>query len=135
MGETEVASHIASRDLACFVTDYDFNSLSCETLRATHEPFFKIIRAAQPTLPVVFVTHPFYSEPTENDLARIAIIRETYENALAAGDKNIRFVNSGEFFTSDMRDLYAVDNLHPNDLGQFSMACEILPAVRGLLGK
>ena len=135
MGETEVASHIDSRDLACFVMDYDFNSLSCETLRATHEPFFKIIRAAQPTLPVVFVTHPFYSEPTENDLARIAIIRETYENALAAGDKNIRFVNSGEFFTSDMRDLYAVDNLHPNDLGQFSMACEILPAVRGLLGK
>ncbi len=130
MGELAVADHIASRELACFVMDYDYNSPTVESLKATHEPFFKRIREIQPELPVVFVTHPYYSEPTENDLARVAVVGETYENALANGDKNVYFVDSASFFTKEMRDLYSVDNLHPNDLGQFSMAETIFPAVK-----
>ncbi len=131
MGELAVAEHIASRKLACFVMDYDFNSPTVETLTHTHEPFFKRIREIQPNLPVVFVTHPFYSAaPDENDLARFAVVRKTYENALAAGDKNVYFVDSRDFFEEEMRDLYAVDLLHPNDLGQFSMAKVIYPAVK-----
>ncbi len=130
MGELAVAEHIASRELSCFVMDYDYNSPSVETLQDTHEPFFKCIRERQPDLPVVFVTHPFYDDPTEDDLARIAVVRKTYENALASGDKNVYFVNSCDFFTKEMRDLYAVDFLHPNDLGQFSMAETIFPVVK-----
>lgn len=130
MGELEVADWIASRDLACFVMDYDYNSPTVETLKATHEPFFKRIRMHKPELPVVLVTHPYYAEPTENDLARVAVVKETYENALANGDKNVYFVDSASFFTKEMRDLYSVDNLHPNDLGQFSMAEAIFPAVK-----
>ncbi len=129
MGELSVAEHIATRKLSCFVMDYDYNSPSAETLRDTHEPFFKVIRAAQPELPVVFVTHPFYAEPTKGDLERISIVRQTYENAKENGDKNVYFVDSRDFFTKDLRDLYAVDNLHPNDLGQFSMAQHIAKAV------
>ncbi len=135
MGELSVAEHIASRDLACFVMDYDYNSPSAETLQATHEPFFKLIRAAQPELPVVFVTHPFYDKPDANDINRIAIVRKTYENAIKAGDKNVYFVDSSAFFSDEMRDLYAVDYLHPNDLGQFSMAKTIFPAVKKAISK
>ena len=133
MGELEVARCIASRDISCFVMDYDYNSPSAETLKATHEPFFREIRAAKPELPVVFVTHPYYSDPTENDLARVAVVKETYEKALANGDNNVYFVDSASFFTKEMRDLYSVDNLHPNDLGQFSMAEAIFPAVKKAL--
>lgn len=130
MGELTVAEHIASRNLACFVMDYDYNAPSLEHLKETHEPFFKRIREIQPNLPVVFVTHPYYSAPNENDLKRIATVKETYENALANGDENVYFVDSSKFFTKEMRDLYSVDNLHPNDLGQFSMAEVIYPVVK-----
>lgn len=130
MGELAVADHIASRSLACFVMDYDFNSPSVEHLKATHEPFFKRIRERQPNLPVVFVTHPYYYKASENDLARVAVVKQTYENALAAGDKNVYFVDSAKFFTKEMRDLFAVDILHPNDLGQYSMAETIFPVVK-----
>lgn len=130
MGETAVAEHIASRELACFVMDYDYNSPSLEHLESTHEPFFKTIREAQPELPVVFVTHPFYSDITSGDKKRIEIVKKTYENARKNGDKNVYFVDSSDFFTKEMRDLYAVDNLHPNDLGQFSMAEIIFPYVK-----
>ncbi len=130
MGEIEVAEHIASRELSCFVMDYDYNSPSLEHLESTHEPFFKKIREKQPELPVVFVTHPFYDDITIGDKQRIETVRKTYENARDNGDKNVYFVNSADFFTKEMRDLYAVDNLHPNDLGQFSMAETIFPAVK-----
>lgn len=134
MGELSVADHIASRDLACFVMDYDYNSPSVEHLESTHEPFFKYIRERNPELPVVFVTHPFYGEKTEYDQQRFDVVRKTYENALAAGDKNVYFVDSSDFFTPEMRDLYAVDYLHPNDLGQFSMAETIYPVVKKAIG-
>lgn len=130
MGELAVAEHIASRDLGCFVMDYDYNSPSLEHLEATHEPFFKRIREIQPELPIVFVTHPFYSDPTDGDKARIKIVKKTYENARENGDKNVYFVDSSDFFTKEMRDLYAVDYLHPNDLGQFSMAEHIYAVVK-----
>lgn len=130
MGELAVAEHIASRELSCFVMDYDYNSPSNEHLESTHEAFFKKIREKQPELPVVFVTHPFFDEMTRRDKQRIEIIKNTYDNARRDGDKNVYFVNSADFFTKEMRDLYAVDNLHPNDLGQFSMAEIIFPSVK-----
>ncbi|MBO4277247.1 MAG: hypothetical protein J5925_02470 [Clostridia bacterium] len=135
MGELVVADYIAHCELSCFVMDYDYNAPTVEHLAATHEPFFKHIRAIQPELPVVFVTHPYYSEPTETDLARVAVVKKTYENALAAGDKNVAFVDSALFFTKEMRDLYAVDYLHPNDLGQMDMAQKIFPAVKKFVVK
>ncbi len=135
MGELSVARHIATRDLACFVMDYDYNSPNAEHLERTHEPFFKLIREKHPDLPVVFVTHPFYSKPTEDDIERIMIVRQTYENAKQNGDENVYFVDSSKYFTPEMRDLYAVDNLHPNDLGHFSMAETIFPAVKKAISK
>ena len=130
MGELCVAEHIASRDLACFVMDYDYNAPDVAHLQATHEPFFKLIREKNPNLPVVFVTHPYFETRNDEDEARIAVVRKTYENALNAGDKNVYFVDSKAFFSDEMRDLYAVDHLHPNDLGQFSMAQAIFPVVK-----
>ena len=135
MGELPVADYIGRCELSCFVMDYDYNAPTVEHLKATHEPFFKRIRELQPDLPVVFVTHPFYSDPNQTDLDRIAVVKNTYDNAVAAGDKNVAFVDSRVFFTKDMRDLYAVDNLHPNDLGQMDMAQKIFPFVKKLINK
>lgn len=135
MGEKEVAEYIASCEMSCFVMDYDYNSPSVEHLRSTHEPFFRIIRDNNPDLPVVFVTHPFYAKKTDDDEARIKVVRQTYKNAVSAGDKKVWFVDSSDFFDDDMRDMFTVDNLHPNDLGQMAMAMEIFPAVKKAVSK
>lgn len=130
MGELAVAEHIASRDLACFVMDYDYNAPSHEHLAETHEKFFQLVREKNPELPIVIVTHPtFNPEPNDFDEKRFDIVKKTYKNAKANGDKNVYFVDSSDFFPKEMRDLYTVDNLHPNDLGQFLMAKSIFPMV------
>ncbi len=133
LGELPVAEHIASRELACFVMDYDFNAPDVAHLEATHEPFFKLFRERNPKTPVVFVTHPFLEEIKESDKVRMAVVRKTYENALAAGDENVYFVDSSAYFSPEMRDLYSVDFLHPNDLGQLSMAEVIFPTLKKAL--
>lgn len=135
LGELVVAEYIASRPMSCFVMDYDYNAPSVDHLRETHRPFYELIRKARPDLPIVFVTHPYYFERTKADEERISVVRDTYEYALSKGDKLVRFVDSGSFFTKEMRDLYAVDILHPNDLGQMSMAEAIYPVVKELLVK
>ena len=55
-GEEVIARYIASLDMSLFVYDYDYNAPSVEHLQATHEPFFRIIREAQPELPVVMIS-------------------------------------------------------------------------------
>lgn len=135
MGEQSVAEYIGTRKISAFVMDYDFNSPTAETLQQTHEPFFKTVRRAHPDVPVIFVTHPYYYKESENDAKRKSVIRTTYENALKSGDKNVYFVDSETFFPLEMRDLYAVDILHPNDLGQFMMAKAIYPVLAKALKK
>jgi len=135
MGEQPVAEYIANRELSAFVMDYDYNSPSAESLAQTHKPFFEIIRKAKPTLPVIFVTHPYFWQATEGDIERKNIVRATYDHAKAKGDKNVYFVDSESFFPSEMRDLYAVDYTHPNDLGQYFMAKAIFPVLKTAIEK
>ncbi|MCR5485193.1 MAG: SGNH/GDSL hydrolase family protein, partial [Clostridiales bacterium] len=101
-GETAAAEYIAGLDMSVFVMDYDHNAESPEKLESTHEPFFKIIRAAKPNLPVIFVSRPEFFKPinkgeAEDNERRRAIVRKTYENAVSAGDKNVAFVDGGTF--------------------------------------
>lgn len=133
LGEQSVAEYLAGRDISAFVMDYDYNSESAQTLRDTHYPFYKTVREAHPDIPIIFVTHPYYTEPTSGDIARINVIRDTYERAMSEGDKNVYFVDSETFFSTEMRDLYAVDLLHPNDLGHFMMAKAIYPVLKNAL--
>lgn len=133
LGEQSVAEYLAGRDISAFVMDYDYNSESAQTLRDTHYPFYKTVREAHPDIPIIFVTHPYYTEPTSGDIARINVIRDTYERAMSEGDKNVYFVDSETFFPTEMRDLYAVDLLHPNDLGHFMMAKAIYPVLKNAL--
>lgn len=133
LGEQSVAEYIGTREISAFVMDYDYNSPSVESLSETHEPFFKTVRKAHPQIPIILVTHPYYAPATQNDIDRKNVVRATYEKALAQGDKNVYFVDSEQFFPLEMRDLYAVDNLHPNDLGHFMMAKAILPTLKKVL--
>ena len=120
-GEQYTAEWIAKRDISAFVMDYDYNSRSLDELDATHGPFYETVRRAHPDIPVIIVSHPCFWDVTENDLKKSGICRRTYLRAKKRGD-NVYYVDGGKFFPAPMKDLFCVDNLHPNDLGHYYMA-------------
>lgn len=131
-GEQAVANYIASRHIDAFVMDFVFNTLTVGELEYTHEKFYKTVRTAHPDIPVIFVTHPYYGEATALDRERVRVVFETYTRAKENGE-NVWFVDSESFFPHEMRDLFAVDNLHPNDLGNYFMAKAIYPTLKKAL--
>ena len=132
-GESEMAEYIASLDMSAFVYDYDHNAPTPAYLEATHEPFFKIIRAKHPTLPVIMISRPA-GRVTPEVIRRFEIIKATYENAVRAGDKNVYLVNGAQFFPEEIRLDCTSDNTHPTDLGFYYMAKAIKPHLREALG-
>ena len=133
-GEENIARDIAGLDMSLFVMDYDHNAPDAAHLEATHERFFRIVREAQPDLPIALISKPDFDIDPEGNAARRAVIRRTYEHALAAGDARVRFIDGETLFgTTERRDCL-VDGTHPNDLGFRRMADAITPVLRELLG-
>ncbi len=123
-------------DVSVFVMDYDHNAPDPAYLRDTHEPFFKRYRAAHPNTPVIFMSHPELGCWSEQDSdERRAIIEQTYKNALAAGDKNVYYINGADFFTGQgvRPELCTNDKCHPNDLGHYCMMKSIYPLLERLV--
>lgn len=140
--EDAITGYIASLDMSVFVLDYDHNAPTPEYLGATHKKMFSRIREAQPTLPIVIVSMPVYITdggvavspfdlPTV--LRRRDIIKKTYDDAVAAGDKNVAFVDGTTLFDGTYPELCTVDTVHPNDAGFFCMAEKIGAAVKAFL--
>lgn len=134
-GEQPIAEYISRLEMSVFVMDYDHNANDADELERTHERFFKTVRAAQPELPVIFMTKPdFTGDPTANSVRR-DIIGRTYENALEAGDRNVWFIDGESYFEGYDRGVCTVEGLHPNDLGFMLMAKKVLPVLREALAK
>ena len=137
LGEPAFARYIATLDMSVLVMDYDANSPTPETLRETHYPFYQIIREAQPTLPIVFIStsgillRPV--APNGDRRVRREIIRESYNRALATGDQNVYFIDGAEIFAGDAWDACTVDGTHPNDFGFYRYACRLEKTLRPIL--
>lgn len=138
-GEKAMAEAIASLNLSAFVYDYDHNAPDAAHLQATHEPFFRIIREAQPDLPVIMISKCDFSyldqETIDTHSRRREIIRQTYENAVKRGDKNVYFIDGETLFKGDLFDCCTVDGCHPNDLGFYRMYKTVLPVLKKALKK
>lgn len=122
-GEPEIAEYIADLHPEVFVYDYDHNAPTAEHLEATHKPFFEIVRAKNPTMPIIFMSRPM-AETIGAKLSdrRRDIIYKTYTEAVAAGDKNVYFIDGATLFPDELREYCTVDGSHPNDLGFMCMA-------------
>lgn len=131
-GELIMADYLNTLGMGAFVYDYDFNAISIEELSRTHKPFFDRIRDGNPNIPILIMTRPaaFYNDYAK---ARREIIKATYNAAVAAGDKNVYFIDGETFFGEEDRNLCTIDNLHPNDLGFYRMACAIRPVLKKML--
>ena len=128
-GEDSIMDYIASLDMSLFVYDYDHNAPTPAHLEATHYKGYKKVREAHPDMPVIMMTRPkFHITPEEEE--RKAIVKATYEKAIAEGDKKVYFVDGAELLDKDMIEFSLVDNCHPNDIGFFGMAKRLLPLIK-----
>ncbi|MBQ8203672.1 MAG: hypothetical protein IJZ75_05265 [Clostridia bacterium] len=130
-GEAEAAEYFKKLPMSAFILDYDHNAPSHEHLKATHEPFFKIIREANPKLPIIIMSRPVFEDDADT-VARREIIKATYDNAIKNGDENVYFL-SGKELMAIARCEGLVDNCHPNDLGFYSMAQALIGVLEDIL--
>ena len=132
-GEEAIVDYIASLDMSVFVCDYDHNAPNPEHLEATHLPLYRKVRAAHPDLPIIFMTRP-NSVLKQERLLRRAVIKKTYDTAVAEGDKNVYFLDPTEH-TPFMADEGTVEGIHPTDLGFYFMAKALAPILQEILEK
>ena len=124
-GEVNMAEYIAGLNMCAFVCDYDHNAPDANHLMETHYRFYEIIREKHPDIPYIMVSKPdFYPNVDYNDKRR-AVIIESYNRAVASGDKNVYFIDGETLFEGDFFESCTSDGCHPNDLGFYRMANKI----------
>ena len=134
-GEPAMAEYIAGLEMSAFVMDYDHNAPTPEHLEATHKPFFERIRQSHPELPVIMLTRPNMRPELEINKRMRDVVYKTYTDALANGDKNIYFVDGGEFLKPYGDADAMLDGTHPNDLGYRGMADAISVHLEKIIAK
>ncbi len=133
--EDEMAEYINTLDFSVFVYDYDHNAPTADYLEKTHEKFFKKIRMAHPSVPVVMISRPT-ADFDDDARTRRDIIKKTYENARALGDKNVYFVDGESFFADFFdKEVCFTDTVHPTDLGFYKMTEVIQPTIERALSE
>ncbi|MCR5688887.1 MAG: SGNH/GDSL hydrolase family protein [Clostridiales bacterium] len=128
--EDEMIDYVKNLDMSVFVYDYDHNAPTAEHLEKTHEKMFRAIREKQPDLPVIMMPRPKF-RLTEDEKRRRDTVERTYLRALAAGDKNVYFIDSPAL-TALCRDEGTVDDCHPTDFGFASMAKALIGVLSGI---
>lgn len=122
--EEPMYNYINGLDMSVFVYDYDHNADTSMDLEATHERMFLAIREKHPDLPVVIMQRPkFYLNHDEKMRGRV--LRQTYQNALNRGDKNVYFISNRELCALCGNE-GTVDGCHPTDFGFMSMARAVI---------
>ena len=119
-GEERMADYIKTLNMSLFVYDYDHNAPSPADLQNTHKRMFQTVRRARPQTPVIILSRPRYTLRSD-EKERLAIIERTFQDAKAAGDKNV-FLLTGRELMNACKEEGTVDGVHPNDLGFRSMA-------------
>lgn len=131
--EPEMADYISSLDMSMLVYDYDHNAPNTQELIDNHERFFKTFRQNHPETPVLIISSVEKTFGEVITAERRAVIKRTWENAVAAGDKNVYFLDGQSIFAPVGYEYCTVDALHPNDLGFWCMANSIGDEIKKIL--
>ncbi len=131
LAEDAIAQYVKDLDMSVFVYDYDHNAPDAEHLEQTHQRMFLTIREHHPDLPIVILSRPKY-KLNEVEKQRLAVIKKTYTDAVAAGDRNTYFIDGPTLMKHAKTD-GTVDGCHPNDLGFYSMAKALIPLLMHIL--
>lgn len=128
--EEAIVKYMADIQMSAFVSDYDHNAPDAAYLEKTHLRMYQTIREKRPQIPYIILSRPDFKA---RDAQLKEIILNTYRYGMSRGDKYLYFVDGEQLFGSVERDACTVDGCHPNDLGFYRMALEILPTLRKVL--
>ena len=134
-GEQIIAEYIGSLDASVIVMDYDHNAYEPNQLEQTHYPFYKTIRKANKSVPIIFVSRPDYYRNAAQNAKRRDFIKGNYLRSVKEGDENTAFIDGETLFGKEDYDACTVDGCHPNDLGFYRMAKGIYPTVKKFIEK
>ena len=126
-----IADFLATINLSAIVLDLDQYSYDIAYLAEAHERFFKRIRAKAPALPIILMSAP-RARYKASDKKRKNIIKDTYIEALASGDKHVYYVDGEELYNED-GEFATTDGINPNDLGCYNIAIRLEERIRELL--
>lgn len=132
-GDPAMAEYIATLPMSALVLDFDGNTRSVENAWKVYEPFFKIVRAARRSLPIIFAT--MLGTLRDGQTAGMhEVVRTAYEHAVAAGDKLVWYINEEELIAPyGGTEVCTVDRLHINDLGSWAVAKGMEPLLRRVI--
>ena len=133
--EEPVVNYMAGLEMSMFICDYDHNAPSPEYLEETHHKMYEKIRAAHPDTPYIMISRPDTDLYPDDSAARRDVIKRSYEQALAKGDKNVYFIDGHTLFGTEHREECTVDCTHPNDLGHYRMGVVIGDMIEKILKK
>ena len=131
-GEDATIEYVAKQDMCAFVMEFDHNT-PLSRLECSHYKLYEAVRAAHPDIPIVMMSKPIFTVGLDNvspfyeDEKRIDLIKESYNKALASGDKNVYFINGYEdiFPLREMADVYSNDFSSANDAGMYFIAMAV----------
>lgn len=132
-GELAIADEFVKKDFDCFIYEYDHNAPNSEFLRKTHKPFFDRIRSVKKDVPIIIMSRPDFTAGARGDEAeRNKVVLDTYNTAVANGDKNVYFIDLSEVFNGYERSDLTPDRVHPNDFGAAVIANKICEVMRNI---
>ena len=135
-GEPFFAREMARRDAACYILGYGENNKEPELMRQTHYPFLQILKEIKPDTPAILLapTRRAFEVWNRKQRAKVdefaAITRESYERGLAAGMRELYYIDT--FFPVEAGDL-TLDKTHLSDAGAFYAAEKLAPQIAAIL--
>lgn len=133
VAQEEIVNYMASLNMAAFVSDYDHNSPSPKHLGETNYSMYLAVREKNPDIPYVMISRPDYNIGSLSDDMRRNVISESFCKAVAAGDRNVYFIDGATLFAGDEWQACTVDGCHPNDLGFYRFAKGLYPTLKHIL--
>ncbi|MBO4367087.1 MAG: hypothetical protein J5859_00125 [Clostridia bacterium] len=127
--EDAMIEYLAAQEMCAFVMDYDHNAPNTEHLANTHQKLFTAVRSAHPAIPILLISRPDVDRDPAEAAERFAVIKKTFDEAIAGGDSHVFLINGRDLFDGPFRADCTVDGCHPNDLGFYRMAQVIGPVL------
>lgn len=115
------------------VLDYVPNA-GADLIREKGDAFFRVIRAAHPAVPVIFVENPIFPHSlVDQSIAREiasknAALAQLFERLVSAGEQGLFYVPGEGLIGTDGE--ATVDGAHFTDLGMMRYVEKLLPVVK-----
>ena len=130
--EATMIDYVNSFDGSVFAFNYYMFKKDPKVL-PPHYSIYERFREKHPTAGILLWDFPHCDYAPNEE--REAIVLETYNKAIANGDKKVALITGRELYGETERDCCTVDGCHPNDLGAMRIADVMTPVIKELLTK